>query len=744
MKKHTLKIIIPLLIIASIIFSKSFEKTPIDLSKVDEPLGYVGLLPDTCNGDFKYPIGCNANPFNHAHLESPQSVDTSGQVKYTLEKEREFNYGKYGIGAEFKTPVETSRQHLFLVKQDGERKWYQAINATSRNTSILSFKEAGFNSDSPVLMAIDDGNKTVVLNYKFEPKEAKKLLLPTYKPSFYFNKEYGIDAGTGGIYKGGWSNESERLAVEEKLKKSFNFLYAFNGGIVHDEDAKVTELIRSSVASKQPDGLEIRVSPTADQRLLTHEASHFLRCFANYSQDANRNYTSLYSAYEEGIAEMEARVHINEAGWFWNTHDLHNKDVMSKSSFFALGQIDAIKNYGFSSWVWYKVQVENPNIFAGLLNKVVEAMDNEDAIPNKELLDRILIENVPTIEGIPTKDFIERYRSLRCKLIEGEKLESQIEIRNYNNKNFINIHSWYYETFDNGSGWVSRYGDKRYNKNGAKGNLTITGNKGFIYDIETEIMTNPAYLSEQQIGNQNIIITANGLGRNGGIGFIDTSRWDRAHILQIKEPQILTIKTTFGGLTNIDYLPTGDYDFNSAAILMMPEYNKITVNDSVYFSDNGIFEIPKSNVGKLIIKTDDFTTVRYIFDIRDSKGNDIVTRKLKIEARDEPDYFYITKDMMVESELTSIEFDNGNSNINPTDSINIVYDTTFVNDTIYTEIAIYDTIVVNDTITNIDNSQFERLKEENDSLRKQNANYQNREDKLIEGIKKFFNDYISF
>jgi len=226
---------------------------------------------------------------------------------------------------------------------------------------------------------------------------------------------------------------------------------------------------------------------SADRRNIIHELIHTCRkqvLFANKKYIYNEETEMIEEFFAEGVSNMvkdelnlSPNNYLKEGAVYGSTlgynYDFRIKDPCIKTQDLqsTCGGILTLESarYYLASEAFHKIAIEyfirTGKYFAKDFNDVYYAFIlNNRRDPDKELFFTICENLTPTVERLPTRQWLEKQGLFDCEFKQGEKIF--MEINDYWTHNewigITNINL--YTTFENGSDWVC--GNHKYNQNG--------------------------------------------------------------------------------------------------------------------------------------------------------------------------------------------------------------------------------------------------------------------------------------
>ena len=233
---------------------------------------------------------------------------------------------------------------------------------------------------------------------------------------------------------------------------------------------------------------------SADRRNIIHEVIHTCRkqlLFANKKCKYNEETEMIEEFFAEGVCNMikdELNLSPNKylkKGAVYGSTQGYNYDYRILDSCLPTQNLQSTTGgiltletarYYLASEAFHKIAVEyfirTNKYFGKEFNDIYYAhIDKTMADPDKELFFSICERLLPTVERIPTRQWLINQQLFNSIFIEGEKIFMDIDDY-YTHEEWIGITKInLYTTFENGSDWVS--GKHKYNKNGERVTIEV-------------------------------------------------------------------------------------------------------------------------------------------------------------------------------------------------------------------------------------------------------------------------------
>ncbi len=229
------------------------------------------------------------------------------------------------------------------------------------------------------------------------------------------------------------------------------------------------------------------INLSANRRNLIHELIHANRkqvLFANKKFKFDEETEIIEEFFAEGVANMvkdelnrEPNEFLQEGAVYGSTHGYNydfriaDPSLITQNLQSSFGGILTLENarYYLASEAYHKIAIEyyirTGKYFGKDLNRIYYDIVQRDLTdPSKEMFIGICEQLMDTVEGKPTRQWIEDQQLFNAEYIEGEKLF--MDMNDYHTHDewvgITNINL--YNTFENGSDWA--HGQKRYSMNG--------------------------------------------------------------------------------------------------------------------------------------------------------------------------------------------------------------------------------------------------------------------------------------
>jgi len=426
----------------------------------------------------------------------------SGDIQ-TPTLERIYSHAPDGTGMSWKYDHKIDIDGFILkITKDGESPLiiHQAYNPNARATDF--YHQTQLQDGREYVFTLHARKGDVLSKPLVQPiiPQFKKFGDPSYnKVHFIRNTDYGIDRPTGGMTDKGMTDK-EWAYHYPILKECVKELLEEYGPRASNIDVKVTALYRSGVAQKLPEWWEIRFDPTVldydsqeersrKKALLKHELDHIWVCPKNWSTDANSNYITKYSGFEESRAmrtDRNSKVRLHPYG---HVYDYMNLPSIRNNQFFVFGNgVFAIPAYETGAETMEKLEVEYPCIMRKTMGAIYNRFNSgvKNIGVGKDFIESVWIDDlgIETVEGIPIRVWLEQQEILYCDVDAGPRLMAEViyYFDAGHKETIVELKIRAFEVFENGSGWYDS--GKRYNSNGIPIKINIEGE-----EILTQITT---------------------------------------------------------------------------------------------------------------------------------------------------------------------------------------------------------------------------------------------------------------
>ena len=245
---------------------------------------------------------------------------------------------------------------------------------------------------------------------------------------------------------------------------------------------------------------EIRMDDTISPQLLTHELVHAYRNDFLLTSDATWNYEPTLSGFEESFAQSVSYEAMNAyviahptdplvpANGLWGSsmewnYDVQNAPELRGTDFWSDGGGTGIywNRYEVGAAAIRKIGIESPGFPRAFNAEYYRRINAAPATvrPTRALLVDIIATLVPSIEGLPAAEWIDRQHVLWARDVHGEKIFHRVQ--DYPWTELYAFHSMYFtDTMACGSEWACWDGTAwQYHRlNGAAGSGTLTDGRG--------------------------------------------------------------------------------------------------------------------------------------------------------------------------------------------------------------------------------------------------------------------------
>jgi hypothetical protein len=260
----------------------------------------------------------------------------------------------------------------------------------------------------------------------------------------------------------------------------------------------VRDLRQTGTAVFYPSVDEIHMGDTATYQLLTHEMIHAWRRNRLIASDANWNFDTTLSGFEEGFAQgvsylamtefarrhpsfgLSQKIYQSSNEWdydFQNSPELRTRDFWSQSG----GTLSYWVRYEMAAAGIAKMDLEYPGFPRAFNAEYYRRLTADNNLrPSRALVKEIIQTIVPRIEGQPASSWIDAQNVFDCRDHAGKKV--WLFHQHYPWTDFLIFNrTHFYETFSNGSDWAIDDGQGGYrfhNLNGSLGSATLKTSAG--------------------------------------------------------------------------------------------------------------------------------------------------------------------------------------------------------------------------------------------------------------------------
>ncbi len=230
----------------------------------------------------------------------------------------------------------------------------------------------------------------------------------------------------------------------------------------------------------------IHLSPTKDNFI--HELIHASRkqlLFATKNYQFDEQTELIEEFFAEGVANLikddlstDGLVYGSTLGYNYDFR-IEDNALITQNVQSSIGGINVLElaRYYLGAEAFHKIALEyemtSGRFFAKDFNQRYYAILEQSTVdPDREMFFSICESLLPTIEGIPCRQWMANQKLFYCMNIPGDKIF--MDMHDYHTSSeWVGITRIYlYETFENGNEWV--YGKKRYKKNGEQVKIKVT------------------------------------------------------------------------------------------------------------------------------------------------------------------------------------------------------------------------------------------------------------------------------
>jgi hypothetical protein len=254
-----------------------------------------------------------------------------------------------------------------------------------------------------------------------------------------------------------------------------------------------------------PETDEIHVGDSVTYQLLTHELVHAWRNDRLLSSDSVWAYDVTLSAFEEGFAQavayaamtefarrhadfpLASRIYFSSHEWdydFQNIPQLATHDFWSDSGGTRLYWV----RYEMAAAAMAKIERTRPGFYRAFNTEYYRQLNATPTVTaTRALIVDIIASLVPSVEGVPTRAWIDRQHVLAAQVTPGPKAYQNVQ--HYPGPEYyLFTRVWNYDTFTNGSDWARPDGAGGwlyYNRNGSTGLSTLRNATGQVVATRT-------------------------------------------------------------------------------------------------------------------------------------------------------------------------------------------------------------------------------------------------------------------